>query len=37
MRQFLESPEGRARMAEHRIKLVRAVYELATGRGRLLG
>jgi len=36
MRQFLETPEGRARMAEGRIKVVGAVYEIATGRVRLL-
>jgi carbonic anhydrase len=37
MRQILETPEGRARVAEGRVKLVGAVYELATGRVRLLG
>lgn len=36
MRQLLETPEGRARMAEGRMKLVGAVYEIATGRVRLL-
>jgi carbonic anhydrase len=36
MRQFFETPEGRARMAEGRIKVVGAVYEIATGRVRLL-
>jgi len=36
MRQILETPEGRARMAEGRLKLVGAVYEIATGRVRLL-
>lgn len=36
MHQILESPEGRARMAEGRMKLVGAVFELATGRVRLL-
>jgi carbonic anhydrase len=36
MRQILETPEGRARMAEGRMKLVGAVCELATGRVRLL-
>ena len=36
MRQLLEAPEGRARMAEGRIKVVGAVYEIATGRVRLL-
>jgi len=36
MRQFHETPEGRARMAEGRIKVVGAVCEIATGRVRLL-
>jgi carbonic anhydrase len=36
MRQIVETPEGRARMAEGRMKLVGAVYEIATGRVRLL-
>jgi carbonic anhydrase len=36
MRQVLESPEGRARMAEGVIKFVGAVYELGTGRVRFL-
>ena len=36
MRQILETPEGQARMAEGRMKLVGAVYEIATGRVRLL-
>ncbi len=36
MHQLLESPEGRARRAEGRWKLVGAVYEIATGRVRLL-
>jgi len=36
LRQLLETPEGRARMAEGRIKLVGAVCEIATGRVRLL-
>ena len=36
MRQFFDTPEGRARMAEGRIKVVGAVYEIATGRVRLL-
>jgi len=36
MRQILESPEGRARVAEGRIKLAGAVCEIATGRVRLL-
>jgi carbonic anhydrase len=36
MRQILETPEGRARTAVGRVKLVGAVYELDTGRVRLL-
>ena len=36
MRQFRETPEGRARVAEGRIKVVGAVCEMATGRVRLL-
>lgn len=36
VRQFLDTPEGRARMAEGRVKVVGAVYEIATGRVRLL-
>ena len=36
MRQILESPEGRTRIAERAMKLVGAVYEIATGRVRLL-
>ena len=36
IRQFFDTPEGRARMAEGRIKVVGAVYEIATGRVRLL-
>ena len=36
MHQILESPEGRERMAEGRRKLVGAVFEIATGRVRLL-
>ena len=36
MRQILESPEGRERVAEGRLKLAGAVYEIATGRVRLL-
>jgi quercetin dioxygenase-like cupin family protein len=31
VRQLLETPEGRLRMAEARIKLVGAVFEIATG------
>ena len=36
MRQILESPEGRARIAAGEIRLVGAVYEIASGRVRLL-
>jgi carbonic anhydrase len=36
VRSILESPEGRARVAEGRMKCVGAIYELATGRVRLL-
>jgi len=36
MRQLLETPEGRARMEEGVLKLVGAVYELESGRVRLL-
>lgn len=36
MRQFRETPEGQARIAEGRIKVVGAVYEIATGRVRVL-
>ena len=36
MHQMLDTPEGRARLAEGQLKLVGAVYELATGRVRLL-
>ena len=36
MREILESPEGQMRQAEGRMKLVGAVYELATGRVRFL-
>ena len=36
LRQILESPEGRARMAEGHMKLAGAVCEIATGRVRLL-
>jgi hypothetical protein len=36
MRQVFESPEGRARLAAGRVKLVGAVWEIATGRVRLL-
>jgi carbonic anhydrase len=36
VRQILESPEGQARMAEGRMKIVGAVYEIETGRVRIL-
>jgi carbonic anhydrase len=36
MRQLLETPEGKARMAEGVVKLVGAVYALKTGRVRFL-
>jgi carbonic anhydrase len=36
IRQLLETPEGRARMAEGRMKIVGAVCEIETGRVRLL-
>jgi carbonic anhydrase len=36
MRQVLETPEGRDRQAEGRVKLVGAIYELETGRVRFL-
>ena len=36
MRNILETPEAGARMADGRMRLVGAVYELATGRVRLL-
>lgn len=36
IRQIVESPEGRARVAEGRMKIVGAVYEIETGRVRLL-
>jgi len=36
MHQIIESPEGRARLAEGRLKMVGAVCEIATGRVRLL-
>ena len=36
MRQIHESPEGKERLAEGRIKLVGAIYEIATGRVRFL-
>ena len=34
--QIMESPEARARRAEGRVKLVGAIYEIETGRARLL-
>jgi carbonic anhydrase len=36
VRQILDSPEGKARMAERRMKIVGAVYEIETGRVRIL-
>jgi carbonic anhydrase len=36
VRQILDSPEGKARMAEGRTKIVGAVYEIETGRVRFL-
>jgi carbonic anhydrase len=36
VRQLLDTPEGRARMADGLMKVVGAVYEIATGRVRLL-
>ena len=36
VRQILDSPEGLSRMAEGRIKIVGAVYEIETGRVRFL-
>jgi carbonic anhydrase len=36
MRQILDSPEARARQAEGLVKLVGAIYEIETGRVRLL-
>lgn len=36
MRQLFDTPEGRARVAEGQMKLVGAVYDLETGRVRLL-
>jgi carbonic anhydrase len=34
--QIMESPEARARRAEGRVELVGAIYEIETGRARLL-
>ena len=36
MQQLLDTPEGKARMAEGILKLVGAIYELKTGRVRFL-
>lgn len=36
MRQLLETPEGQARLAEGRMKLAGAVYEIESGRVRFL-
>jgi carbonic anhydrase len=36
VRQILDSPEGKARMAEGRTKIIGAVYEIKTGRVRFL-
>jgi carbonic anhydrase len=36
VRQILDSPEGKARMTEKRMKIVGAVYEIETGRVRIL-
>jgi carbonic anhydrase len=36
MKQILSTPEGRARVAEGKLKLVGAVYELGTGRVRVV-
>ena len=36
VRQILDSPEGQARVAEGRLKIVGAVYEIETGRVRFL-
>lgn len=36
VRQILDSPEGRARMAEGKMKIVGAIYEIETGRVRFL-
>jgi len=37
LRQIQESPEGHARIAEGRMRLVGAIYEIASGRVRFLG
>jgi carbonic anhydrase len=36
VQQILNSPEGKARVAEGRMKLVGAIYEIETGRVRFL-
>jgi carbonic anhydrase len=36
VKQILETPEGRTRLAEGKLKLVGAIYEIATGRVRFL-
>jgi carbonic anhydrase len=36
IRQIMDSPEAQARMAEGRIKIVGAVYQIETGRVRFL-
>ena len=36
MRALTDSPEGRAALAEGRVKLVGAIYELSSGRVRFL-
>ncbi len=36
IRQIIESPEGRARLAEGRMKIVGAIYEITSGRVRFL-
>jgi len=36
IRQILDTPEGKARLAEGRLKVVGAVYEIETGRVRIL-
>jgi carbonic anhydrase len=36
VRQILDSPEGRQRAAEGRVKIIGAIYEIATGRVRFL-
>jgi len=36
MKQLRNSPEGKARVKEGRVKLAGAIYEIATGRVRFL-